>query len=660
VRQEVDTRARLVVIGLVVVALFAGLVTRLWFLQVTGGESLAVAAQSNADEVVQVAALRGRILDAKGNVLAVTKPVTTLVVDRQRLSTEQRDRLVPALANVLAITPDEIEARLANKDVQPFEPVTVAPMISADQAQFVWEHQKEFPRTRVTSTYQRVYPYGTLAAHVIGYTGRINAEEYGTYKSKGYAVDDQIGKTGIEQTFESELRGKPELKRVRVDNRGLKTGESVIRRAQPGHDVQLSIDVDAQRVAEDSLQQGMDGARRLVSRDTGGFFEANGGAVVLLDARSGAVAALASAPTFDPNQISIGGAPPSYFDPNGELPLIDRAVSPFPPGSTFKVFSSVATLQYGIRSAEETFYDEGCIEFGDGKRCNAGGERGAAKYGTVDLPRALTVSSDVFFYNVGKQFWGVYQDEGSNDTNDHPRGYGIQHVARAFGFGAPTGIELGGDQSGRIPDLAFNQALNKDSDDPTSRTWRQGDSASLAVGQGDVLVTPLQLADGYAAFANGGTLHTPQLVTRILASNAGAPEGEVGKTLETRTPPAPRPTGLTPEVRGPVMDGIKGVVSSQEGTAYFSFNTYEGPPVAGKTGTAQAGQDRQDHSWFAGIQNPDDDPALPQWVVVSFIEHGGFGADASAPVVRRVMDYLAGNPDPPPVRTSPAPVKKTD
>ncbi len=206
----------------------------------------------------------------------------------------------------------------------------------------------------------------------------------------------------------------------------------------------------------------------------------------------------------------------------------------------------------------------------------------------------------------------------------------------------------------------FNQALNKDSDDPTSRTWRQGDSASLAVGQGDVLVTPLQLADGYAAFANGGTLHTPQLVTRILKSNAGAPEGELGKTIETRTPPAPRPTGLTPDVRGPVLDGIKGAVSSQEGTAFFSFNTYEGPAVAGKTGTAQAGGDRQDHSWFAGIQNPDNDLALPQWVVVAMIEHGGFGADAAAPVVRRVMDYLAGNPDPAPVRTSPAPVKKSD
>jgi penicillin-binding protein 2 len=660
VRPEVDTRARLVVIGLVVVALFGGLVTRLWFLQVAGGESLAVAAQANSDEMLQVPSLRGRILDDKGRVLAETTAVTSLVVDRQKLTVSERSRLVPALANVLAIPPTEVDARIDNKNVQPFEPVTVAPTVTDDQSQYVWEHPEDFPFTSVTSSYQRIYPYGTLAAHVIGYVGRINAQEYAADKSKGYSVDDQIGKTGIEQTFESELRGKPELKQVRVDNRGLKIGEKVIRQAQPGHDIQLSIDVDAQKVAEDSLEQGMAGARRLVSPDTGGFYQANGGAVVIEDARTGEITALASAPTFDPNEISMGGAPASYFDPNGDLPLIDRALSPYAPGSTFKLFTSMATLQYGVRTADETFYDDGCIEFGDGKRCNAGGEKRAARYGTVDLRRALTVSSDVFFYNVGKEFWAVYQDEGGDNATSHARGNGIQDVAHAFGLGAPTGIELGGDQSGRIPDVSFNRALNKDSSDPTSRTWRQGDSASLAVGQGDVLVTPLQLANGYATFANGGTLHTPQLATRILASDPGATDGHVGKTLETRTPPAPKQTGLTPDVRGPVLDGLKGVVSSQEGTAYFSFNTYDGPPVAGKTGTAQAGDSPQDHSWFAGIMNPDDDPSLPQWVAVSFIEHGGFGADASAPVVRRVMDYLAGNPDPPPVRTSPAPVKKTD
>ena len=160
-------------------------------------------------------------------------------------------------------------------------------------------------------------------------------------------------------------------------------------------------------------------------------------------------------------------------------------------------------------------------------------------------------------------------------------------MARAFGFGAPTGISLSGDQSGRIPDLAFRKEFNKNAADPTDRTWRRGDSANLAVGQGDVLVTPLQLANGYAAFANGGTLYSPQLVAGIHASSAGQPQGEVGKLLSVATVPAPRATGLTPEVREPVLAGLDGVVNSGEGTAYFSFNNYEGVHVAGKTGTAQ-------------------------------------------------------------------------
>src|SRR5205814_2022447 len=161
-----------------------------------------------------------------------------------------------------------------------------------------------------------------------------------------------------------------------------------------------------------------------------------------------------------------------------------------------------------------------------------------------------------------------------------------------------------------------------------SRTWRRGDSANLAVGQGDVLVTPLQLADGYAAFGNGGTFHSPQLVAGIHASAVGQPEGQLGKLLNLVAVTAPHDTGLTPEVRDPVLAGIDGAVNSGEGTAYFSFNTYEGLPVAGKTGTAQAGGgSKQDTSWFAGMMNPANDPAQPQYVVVAMVEQGGFGAD---------------------------------
>jgi penicillin-binding protein 2 len=647
------------VIGVVALALFGGLLTRLWFLQVAGGQSLAVAAQANSDEIVQVPALRGRILDAKGRVLAETRSVTTLNVDRQRLTAATRGALVRNLAFILGMSIHDVNARLDDTQKLPFEAVTVAKSVTDDQVQYVLEHREDFPETQITSNLLRVYPEGRLAAHVLGYVGRINAEEYAAKKADGYTVDDTIGKTGVEQSFEAELRGKPEVRRVRVDNRGVKIGESVVRTATPGQDVQLAIDIDAQRVAEESLAQGMEGAGRLINPDFGDHYKATGGAVVVLDARTGGVVAMASAPTFDPNQVVLGGAPASYFDPNGGLPLINRALNSYAPGSTFKLFSAMATLKYGIRAADETYYDSGCFKFGNNQElCNSR----KAENGYVDLPRALTVSSDTYFYNVGNEFWNVYTRLENGDTGgSHPRGYGMQELARAFGFGTPTGVSLGGDQPGRIPDLAFRKAFNKNSADPTDRTWRRGDSANLAVGQGDVLVTPLQLADGYGAFANGGTFHSPQLVVGIHASHVGLADGELGKLIRVASVPAPRGTGLVSAVRDPVLAGLEGVIYSGEGTAHFSFNTYTGMPVAGKTGTAQAGGvKRQDTSWFAAMMNPANDPALPQYIVVTMVEQGGFGADVAAPIARRVIDFLNGIADPVPVHVAPNPVKPHD
>ncbi len=229
-------------------------------------------------------ALRGRILDAKGRVLAETRAVTALVVDRQKLTVGERARLVPSLAHALGIDTEEVNRRLDSVSNLAFEAVDVAEPLTDDQAQYVLEHREDFPDTRITSSFIREYEGGTLAAHVLGYTGQINAEEYEARKADGYQMDDIIGKSGIEQTFESDLRGKPELKKVSVDNRGVKIGESVTRKAEPGHDVQLNIDIDAQRIAEDSLAAGMEGARRLIDPDSGSYYQATGGAVAVLDA----------------------------------------------------------------------------------------------------------------------------------------------------------------------------------------------------------------------------------------------------------------------------------------------------------------------------------------------------------------------------------------
>jgi penicillin-binding protein 2 len=658
-QSEIDTRARLVVVGVIVVALFTGLLTRLWFLQVTGGEKLAVAAQQQRESTVSVPALRGSILDADGRVLAQTVVVSSLTVDRQGLTADERKDLVAKLAFFLGKDPKEIDQQLDSNQYLPFEPVPVA-TLDADQFVYFSEHSADFPHTKLASTPVRQYPYGTAAANVVGYLGRINEAELKARPDDGYQNDDVVGKDGIELTYESELRGSPGVDTVQLDSQGQATAVKETRKPVAGHDVQLSIDLDAQDIAEQSLQQGIDGAGNTVDKTTGRYQTPQGGAVVVLDARTGQVVALASNPTFDPNNFILGNSDQYLTDP--AQPLFDRAVSGYAPGSTFKLFTSLAMLKYGVRSADETFYDDGCYKFGNEQdtRCNAG----KAAYGYVNLQDALTVSSDVYFYNVGNSFWNKYNgDEGGDGSANHPVGYGIQNVAKDYGFDAPTGIELPGDSAGRIPDLAFNRTINKCDDgdpprphvqdaDSQSCTWRRGDSASLAVGQGDVLVTPLQLANGYATFANGGSLNTPELVQNVRASHAGLPLGQLGAVVTATKPMVKGTNPIDPSVHDPIYNGLHGVVNSGDGTAYAAFRTYEGPTVIGKTGTAQ-NTGKGDTSWFAGILNADNDPARPQYVVVAMVEQGGFGADVAAPIVRRVMDYLNGDPNPAPVDVSP-------
>lgn len=647
-RQEVDSRARLVIIGVIVVALFTGLLTRLWFLQVAGGEKLAVRAQNQADRTVPVPALRGSILDAKGRVLATTVLQRSLVVDRQKLSTEQKAALIPQLASLLGSSPEEIAKDLDSQQYSPYEPVPVAGALSLEQFNFVNEHAQLFPHTSISNMPRRVYPHGIVATHVLGYIGKINSEEKKARPNDGYQDDDDIGKDGVELKYEAELRGTPGVDKVSVDNTGRVTNVRTVRDPVPGHDVQLSIDLDAQVIAQDSLQQGIDGAGRTVDPATGRYNTPVGGAVVVLDARTGQLVAMTSAPTFDPNDFLNGTADKYFSDPAS--PLIDRALSGYAPGSTFKLFSSIAMLQDGLRAPGDNVYDDGVFEMGgEGQNKQNAGK---VAHGTVDLARALTVSSDFYYYGIGNDLWNQYRNENQDETDVHPRGYAIQDTARLFGFDAPTGVELPGDSSGKIPDRATNAVDFKDSPDEFARDWKRGDSADLAVGQGATLVTPLQLADGYAAFANGGTLHTPQLLKSILQSHAGLPDGQLGPVVRTTSPIVKTQTGLDPGFREAIFAGLHGVVYSPEGTAYAAFFTYEGPTVIGKTGTAQ-NTGKSDTSWFAAITNADNDPNLPQYVVIAMVEEGGFGAEVSAPIVRRVIDYLNGNATPPPVTVAP-------
>src|SRR5581483_1733556 len=324
----------------------------------------------------------------------------------------------------------------------------------------------------------------------------------------------------------------------------------------------------------------------------------------------------------------------------------------YAPGSTFKLFTSIAALEDGVITPDFTFNDRGFVTWGGSSNKITLFNAQHEAHGIVDLKRALTVSSDVFFYNVGFKY---FQDYGSDyqSTDLTKKLYGIQRVARTFGFGSATGVGLPDEAKGRVPDLSFKLALNKGNPDGSTQVWLPGDGANLAVGQGDLVVTPLQLATAYAAFANGGILYQPRVASKILEHSGIAGPGKVVRDLPSQ------PTAkikIPDDVRNTILPGLAGAVCDPEGTAYAAFQGYPCNVVAGKTGTAQTGgSNQQDNALFCGFTPVDPPPAdsgQPQYVVCVVVEHGGFGGSVAAPIARRIFDYLLGDTSPAPVRVA--------
>jgi penicillin-binding protein 2 len=651
---EGSSRFRLGVVGVIVFALFSALFARLWFLQVADSTSFAAQTERNRVRVIKDPPVRGSILDDKGNAIVQNTLVDEVTVKRG-LTAAQTDVTATNLSRVLLRSKKSILDDLTSPKFSPYEPVVVAKQVNFDSLVYIEEHPELFPGVQATRRTTRTYPNQDLAAHLIGYVAAINKDELKIHKGEGYGQSDQIGKQGVEQLFESELRGVPRTRKLEVDSRGRFVQVLSDSPAQAGHDVQLTLDLGVQTIAEQSLQQGMDGARGLHST-TGGNLKADAGAVVVLNASDGSVVAMASNPPYSVSKFT-NGIPADEFktltDPAQHYPLINRATQGlYAPGSTFKLFTSIAALEDGIVTPDFSFLDKGYVEFGDKEKLRFNNAQRAA-HGYVNLTRALTVSSDVFFYNVGFRYWLANQaDEESTDLNR--KLYGIQRAARTFGFGSATGVGLPDEARGRVPDLSFKQALNKDNPDASTKIWLPGDAANLAVGQGDLVVTPLQLASAYAAFANGGILYQPRVATRILQNSGISGQNKVVRDLPSQ------PTAkikIPKEVRDTILPGLAGAVCSQEGTAYAAFQGYQCNVVAGKTGTAETGtSSQQDNALFCGftpIDPPPPDSGQPQYVVCVVVEHGGFGGSVAAPIARRIFDYLLGDPNPAPVRVSP-------
>jgi penicillin-binding protein 2 len=626
-----NSRVRISIIGVVIVALFSSLVVRLWFLQMGPENKLRAEAISLATRKIVTESPRGTIRDRNGVVLAQDVAAWAVTVDRN-LKKSTHQRVMGQLSELLGIPQSQLEQRFKSPRQTVLKPAIVATKITQDQRLAILQHIDDYPGVSIEQLTVRDYPEAAklndpgLAAQVLGYVGEIDPAQLKSLKKQGYQPGDLIGKDGLEAAYESVLHGKPQVETVQVDPRGTQVGPPLsVDPGSVGDDVTLTIDANIQHAAEVALQNGIDHARTL--SDPTGMLKAPAGAVVVLDVHDGSVVAMASNPSFPPsgwvngltqNDLNLLNSPLSNY------PLLNRATQgQYAPGSAFKLVTSLADTRFGVRSPFFPYNDSGSVVIGGDAR-SFHNDNGVAN-GTVDLSRALTVSSDTYFYSAGNEFWGRWF------TGDQTTGLGIQTQARDFGLGSKTGIEIS-EQPGRVPDPTWKQGFaNILYKDPQQRhdngTWYPGDQVNEAVGQGDVLVTPLQLADAYATFANGGTDWVPHLGMTIKDAH--------GKVVKTIKPKARATMQFDPVTYQQMMMGFTGAVNDPSGTAHQAFQGYLGPTVAGKTGTAQV-TGKQPTSVFASFF-----PAqAPQYVVVALVEEGGHGAQTAAPIARQVIESI--------------------
>ena len=632
-----NSHVRVSIVGVVIVALFASLVARLWFLQMGPERALGQEAVHLQQRVIQTESTRGEILDRNGKVLAQDRAAWAVTVDRN-LNKKTRARVMGQLSELLGVPEPTLLANYTSKRQTPLLPAVVAFDIKVEQRVAVQEHQDIYPGVRVEELTVRTYPTAAhykddgLAAQALGYVGEIGADQLKQLKSRGYQVGDLIGRDGVEAAYESVLRGRPKRVTVQVDPRGQQIGPPVsVDPGSVGKNVYLTIDSRVQYVAEQALQDGINAARTQPEDPKfpgGPRLKAPAGAVVVLDAQDGSVVAMASNPTY-PLSWWVGGMTQANFaalnNPAANNPLLNRATEGlYAPGSAFKLVSALAMTRYGIRGAYFTYNDTGSVTIGGPPPIFNDNH---AVNGPVALQRAITVSSDTYFYTVGGKFWQTWN--GGDETN----GLGLQTEARDLGFGSVTGIELS-EGTGRVPDptwkkkfanILYSDQKLKDA----NSIWYPGDEVSLAVGQKDVVVTPLQLADAYACFANDGTLLTPHIGMRI--------EDPASKRFTTINPKPRGHVSFDETTRGQMQLGFAGVVGDKAGTAYNAFQGFplNQTPVAGKTGTAQVAG-KGPTSVFASYFTVNG----RQYVAVALVEQGGHGADIAAPIVRRVIESM--------------------
>ena len=589
---------RVAIIAALGLALFAVLMLRLWTLQVVTGDEYLAEANQNRTFEVRVNEPRGRILDRNGDVLVDNRSSIALQLDPARIPIEpdERRKLFTSLSEATGLERSEIRRRYRRqiKSNPPGTPVTIVRDADDEVVFYIQENRGDFPGLDINRVFVRKYPKGTLAAHLLGNVGEVTAEDLEGSGGGDLVAGDQIGKAGVEQVYDSILRGEAGSRRLQVDSVGRIRGRLASTDPVPGDSIRLTLDAKVQEAGESALGNiGLPGA------------------FVAMDVNSGDVVGLGSYPTIDPaiftRPLSKAQARKLWDEDEG-APMFNRAIAgAYPVGSVFKPITAMAGLDGKFIGESDSIQDGGKVTIAGQTFTNAGSK----PHGSVDLRRAMEVSSDVYFYLLGK-------DMNGGDT--------LQKWSRDFGIGELTGIDLPGESAGLLPTPEWRNQLFED--EKTDRPWTVGDNVQLAIGQGDLQAAPLQMAVAYAALANKGRILKPSLVQ--------SSEDPAGRLLEEYEPRANRKIQIDPSFRRSIMEGLNRAAQEPEGTSYGVFGGFP-VPIAGKTGTAER-PPYGDQSWYVALA-PFPNPEI---VVATTVERGGFGADTAAPVALQILSAYFG------------------
>lgn len=603
---------RFVAMGVLLAAVFGSLSAKLWSLQILEGASYSAQAERNQYTRVTTQAPRGVIYDADGKVLVDNISRIAVVADAD---VARNHDVMQRLSVVLGLPYGVVKARIQDATNGAQSQRVVASDVSIRDAAFISEHTQAFPGISTQQRTVRHYPYGALAAHALGYTGTVSEEQLANAEQGRTLVSgDQVGQSGVEQRYDDLLAGDHGVRTLIVDSAG--KVQQVVDETSPtrGSDLYLTLRAQVQLTADKALRECIDPADE---KDGHG----RAGAIVCMDVTNGEIVALANYPTYDPNNF-VGGISQDVWDQlntqESYYPLMNRAVGgTYPMASTFKTFTGLAGLKYGFANSTRTWTCTGTwTGFGAQYAQKCWKEGG---HGTIDFEQAIVQSCDTVFYEIAKSF---YEARGSlgNDA--------MQDYVKQFGFDKATGIDIGGEASGRVPTPEWKADYFKDA--PEEAQWMPGDMTNMVIGQGYVQGTMLELAVAYGAIATGGKLMQPHLLKQVRNSS-----GDAVITNDAKQ------AGTVGDLDAKNLDLVRqGLIGVVENTQSIS-QTLSGYKVAGKTGTAEQ-TDKNDHALFA-CYGPYDNP---KYVVTCIIEEGEAGGSVAAPVAAKVMkaalDYDKG------------------